>query len=297
MLPSLAPILLFTYKRLETLKRTVAALQQNELSTESELFIFSDGAKKIEDEPAVNEVREFIKTISGFKSIKISEAEKNKGLANSIIDGVTKIINQYGKVIVLEDDLLTSPNFLLYMNQALNFYEKNPKVFSIAGYSYNVPMLRKSWQKDYYATYRSSSWGWGSWKDRWNSVDWDMKNYKDFINEPAEIKRFYLLGRDANRLLKKQMEGKIDSWAIRMCFSQFKQHKFTIFPKVSKIQNIGFMPGATHTVKGKRFLTILDDGEQKNFSFDEDVIINDKLLRHIDSLRSILRRIIDRFFT
>jgi hypothetical protein len=180
------------------------------------------------------------------------------------------------------------------MNEALNFFEKNQKVFSIAGYSYNVPMLRKSWEKDYYVTYRTSSWGWGSWKDRWDSIDWDMKTFEEFTKDRQEIKRFNLLGRDANRLLKKQMAGRIDSWGIRMCFSQFKQHKFTVYPKVSKIQNIGFMPDATHSVRGKRFLTILDKGDQKEFSFDEDVVINDKLLRQIDSLRSIIRRIIDR---
>lgn len=291
---SLAPILLFTYKRLETLEKTVQSLQQNELSSGSELFIFSDGAKTDKDVFSVNEVRAYLKTISGFKSVHIFEANQNKGLANSIIEGVTQVINEYDRVIVMEDDLLTSPNFLSYMNQALNFYDKNPKVFSIAGYSYNVPLLRKNWQKDYYVTYRTSSWGWASWKERWNSIDWDMKGFEEFINDPKEIKRFLLLGSDVNRLLKKQMAGKIDSWAIRMCFSQFKQNELTIFPKVSKIQNIGFMPGATHTVRGKRFRTILDNGDQNKFSFDQDIVVNDKLLRQIDSLRSIIRRIIDR---
>jgi len=291
---SLAPILLFTYKRLETLEKTVQSLQQNELSSGSELFIFSDGAKTDEDVSSVHKVREYLKSISGFKSVHIFETRQNKGLANSIIEGVTQVINEYGKVIVLEDDLLTSPNFLLYMNQALNFYERNSKIFSVAGYSYNVPLLRKNWQKDYYVTYRTSSWGWGSWKERWNSIDWDVKGFDEFINDPKEIKRFLLLGRDVNRLLKNQMTGKMDSWAIRMCFSQFKQNKLTIYPKVSKIQNIGFMPGATHTVRGKRFRTILDTGDQNKFLFDEDIVVDDKLLRKIDSLRSILRRIIDR---
>lgn len=291
---ALAPILLFSYKRLTTLKKTIQALHQNELAPESELFIFSDAAKTSADEPLVQEVRDFIKTISGFKKIQIFEAKENKGLAKSIIEGVTQIINEYGKVIVVEDDLLTSPNFLVYMNKALNFYEKNPKVFSIAGYSYNVPMLRKSWPKDYYVTYRTSSWGWGSWKDRWALIDWDVKGYNEFIKNSKEVKRFSLLGRDANRLLKKQMAGRIDSWGIRMCFSQFKQNRFTIYPKVSKIQNIGFMPESTHTVRGKRFLTILDKGDQKDFLFDEEISIDDKLIRQIDSLRSIVRRILDR---
>jgi hypothetical protein len=291
---SLAPILLFVYKRLDTLKQTIESLQQNVLQSESDLFIFSDAAKTNKESPYVDEVRAYLKTISGFKSIYIFEAGKNKGLANSIIDGVTQVINKYGKVIVLEDDLLTSPNFLLYMNQALNFYEKNFQIFSISGYSYNVPLLRKNWQKDYYVTYRTSSWGWGCWKDRWALVEWDIKGFEKLIDDRKQMKRFLLLGSDIYRLLKKQIVGKIDSWAIRMCFSQFKQNKFTIYPKASKIQNIGFMPGATHTARGKRFRTILDSSNQKDFSFDQDVAVNDKLLRQIDSLRSIIRRIIDR---
>ncbi len=290
----LAPILLFTYKRLETLKRTLVALRQNTLAAESDLFIFSDGAKSEEDAWAVAEVRTYLETVSGFKSVQIFKTQQNKGLGKSIIGGVTQIINQYGKVIVLEDDLLTSPNFLSYMNQALDFYAINNKVFSISGYSYNVPLLKKNWQKDHYVTYRTSSWGWASWKDRWNSIDWEVKDFHEFQNNSRETKRFSLLGRDVNRLLRKQMAGKIDSWGIRMCFSQFKQHKLTIYPKVSKIQNIGFMADSTHTSRGKRFLTILDNGEQQSFSFDENIDINEKLIKQIDSLRSIIRRIIDR---
>lgn len=291
---SLAPILLFTYKRLETLKRTVLALQQNYLSSESKLFIFSDGAKSEKDAEAVNEVRKFLETVSGFKTIQIFKALQNKGLGNSIIEGVTLVMKEHEKVIVLEDDLLTSPNFLLYMNSALDFYENNNQVFSISGYSYNVPLLRKNWPKDFYVTYRSSSWGWASWKNRWETIDWEVKGFQDFLSQPKEIKRFSLLGRDVNRLLRKQMNGKIDSWGIRMCFSQFEQDRVTIYPKVSKIQNIGFMADSTHTSRGKRFLTILDKGIQKEFSFDENVNVNEKLLKQIDSLRSIIRRILDR---
>lgn len=291
---SLAPILLFVYKRLDTLKKTIHSLQQNMLASESELFIFSDASKTDAEAILVNEIRAYLETISGFKSVKIFHAQKNKGLGKSIIEGVTQIINEYGKVIVLEDDLLTSPNFLVYMNYGLDFYENNSRIFTISGYSYNVPMLRKNWQKDFYVTYRTSSWGWGTWKDRWDSVDWKMQGFEKFIADRKEMKRFLLLGSDMNRLLQKQMAGKIDSWAIRLCFSQFKQNRLTIYPKVSKIQNIGFMPGATHTVRGKRFLTILDNGNQKAFTLDEHVEINDKLLKQIDSLRSIIRRIFDR---
>src|SRR5450432_3087187 len=117
----LAPILLFAYKRLDTLRQTVGALQQNYHASESELFIFSDGAKTSEEEHTINDIRTYIRTINGFKSINVFEAGSNKGLANSIIDGVNMIMQDHKKVIVLEDDLVTSPNFLAYMNQSLEF--------------------------------------------------------------------------------------------------------------------------------------------------------------------------------
>mgnify|MGYP006309741777 CR=1 FL=1 len=121
----LAPIVLFVYNRPEHTKRTIKALKNNKLAQESELFIFSDGEKSSNDYQNVKKVRKIINNIIGFKNIKVFESEINKGLADSVIDGVTKIINDYEKVIVLEDDLITSKNFLSYMNRALNFYEDN----------------------------------------------------------------------------------------------------------------------------------------------------------------------------
>ncbi len=127
----LAPIVLFTYNRLQHTKQTVEALQRNELAKESYLFVFSDGAKKDFDAQKVEEVRKYLKTINGFKNVTVIEREKNWGLANNIIDGVTQIVNEYGKIIVLEDDLVTSPGFLKYMNEALDMYADEERVASI----------------------------------------------------------------------------------------------------------------------------------------------------------------------
>ena len=138
----IAPICLFTYNRLEETIQTVAALKNNFLANKSELFIFSDGAKNKNVEQKIKQVRKYLKTITGFKNITIYESSKNKGLANSIIDGVTKIIETYGKIIVLEDDLVTSPNFLNFMNQALEFYHYNNRIYSVSGYTLNLPSLK-----------------------------------------------------------------------------------------------------------------------------------------------------------
>lgn len=271
-----APILLFTYKRLQELKQTVEALQDNLLAKESELYIFSDAAKSEKDQHAVIEVRNYLKTIVGFKKNHIVEASHNKGLANSIIDGVTIILKQSNKVIVLEDDLITSSNFLDFMNQALDFYEKNEKVFSIAGYSFP---LKHDETADIYFTKRSSSWGWATWKDRWDNIDWKVSDYKKFKNNPTMQKSFNRMGSDLSSMLMKQMNGKMDSWAIRWCYHQFKQNLFTVYPTTSKVKNIGFSDGATHTIEHffSRYATNLDQSRKILFKlkdpyFDKDII-------------------------
>lgn len=263
----LSPILLFTYKRLDSLKRTIEALQQNYGAKESELFIFSDGAKTPEDKHAINGVRNFIKTINGFKNIYISEANENKGLANSIIDGVTRVIKDYGKVIVLEDDLLTATNFLSFMNQSLEYYKNHQNVFSISGYSYEIKVDNV---KDVYFTRRGSSWGWGTWKDRWEKVNWEVQDYNYFKKSPTQRRAFNQMGSDLSSMLKRQMDGKMNSWAIRWCYHQFKHNLYSVYPIVSRVRNIGFGDGATHTFDYfNRYETKLDESGKVHFTFDE----------------------------
>jgi hypothetical protein len=233
----LAPIVLFTYRRVP--KETIESLLQNELSSQSELFIYSDGYKTDADKNDVVEVREYLKTIKGFKSVTIKEAEKNKGLASSIIGGVSDVVNKYGKVIVLEDDLIVSSNFLEYMNDALEFYKSDDRIWSISGYGPKLPCL-ENYDKDLYLSPRASSWGWASWKDRWNSVDWDVKDFKNLKHDKHMRKQFEFGGDDMYKMLELQMLGKIDSWAIRWCYSQFLQKKYTVYPVKSKIVNDGF---------------------------------------------------------
>lgn len=234
---NLAPILLFTYRRVPT--KTIESLLKNSLAKESNLFIFSDGSKNEKDKNDVLTVRNYIKTIKGFKSLKIVESPKNKGLANSIINGVTNIIEQYNKVIVLEDDLIISNDFLSFMNEGLNFYENDKSIWSMAGYSPRLPCLT-NYNFDVYLSPRASSWGWATWKDRWDSIDWEAKDFKKLKQDKKKQKQFNIGGNDMYKMLELQMLGKIDSWAIRWCFSQFLQDRYTVFPKKSKIVNDGF---------------------------------------------------------
>jgi hypothetical protein len=286
---SLAPIVVFTYNRLESTQKTIEALKLNDLANESDLFIYNDGPKNINVLAKVTNVREYLKTINGFKSITIIEREENLGLANSVIEGVSEIIQKYGKVIVVEDDLVTSRNFLLFMNQALSFYETNQKVFSVAGYTFPLKSLNDSIQ-DYYVGYRASSWGWGTWTDRWANIDWNVSTYNNFKQNLFVQYKFTRGGIDLPRMLKKQMSGQINSWAIRWCYNQFVQDTYTVFPTISKVQNIGFGEDATHTKDSNRYYTTLDNGNKKRFEFNEDLVINKTIAREFRSKFSLWRR-------
>ena len=287
----LAPIVLFTYKRLDTLKLTVEALQQNYLAVDSDLYIFSDAAKGEQDVEAVNNVRNYIKSVRGFKSITIYESQLNKGLATSIIEGVSQILKIHETVIVLEDDLVSSSNFLSYMNQALHFYKNEDKVFSIAGYS--LPIHNDESESDVYFTSRSSSWGWATWKDRWVTIDWEVKDYPAFKKNNLLRRDFNKMGSDLSQMLDRQMQGKINSWAIRWCYHQFKYGLLSVHPFMSKIENVGFnSPDASNTKERfNRYQTKLDKGKKMAFLFSKEVRLDSEIIQQFTKPFSIQNRI------
>lgn len=252
---SLAPIVLFVYGRPKHTQDMIETLAKNNLAKESDVYIFSDNAKKEKDIENVRKVRTYIDSIkqkNWFANVYIEKAEKNKGLAKSVIDGVTKVINKYDKVIVLEDDLIPSKVFLEYMNKALDFYEKKEDIWSISGY--NIPIqIPKSYKFDVYLGYRGCSWGWATWKDRWNTVDWEVSDYKEFKNNYKKRKKMNRGGPDMAQMLDSQMQGLCDSWAIRWCYEQSKQNKYTIYPVKSLVINQGLDGTGTHSGTTKDF--------------------------------------------
>jgi hypothetical protein len=264
-------------------------LRNNVGAKNFDLFVFSDAPKSDSDIEKVIRVRKYVKTINGFRNIVVTEREYNYGLAKSIIEGVTEIINQYGKVIVLEDDLITSPGFLSFMNGALNYYGKNDKIFSIAGYTSPI----KNPEHDVYFTQRASSWGWATWKDRWNDIKWDLADdYKRFKKDKSAKKAFNGMGSDMCKMLDDQMKGKINSWAIRWCYNQFLAQQYTVFPTVSKVTNIGTASSATHTRdRFNRFATVMDMSDRCNFVFTDEIQLNDCYLKQFLKQYAISTRI------
>ena len=240
---NLAPIVLFCYNRPDHTRQTIEALQKNELAKESELFIFSDAAKNEDAVEKVNEVRRYIKAINGFKKVTVTERGKNWGLADSIIDGVTKIINEYGKIIVLEDDLVTSPYFLKFMNEALEFYKNEKKVWHISGWNYPI---KTDGLEDVFFWRLMNCWGWATWSDRWSYYEKDInKTIKEFSQ--LDIKKFNLDGVEnfwQQIILNK--EGKINTWAIFWYATIFKQNGLCLNPTQTFVENIGHDASGVH---------------------------------------------------
>jgi len=238
-----APIVLFVYNRLEHTKKTVEALQKNLLAENSELFIFSDSYKDIEQQDKVQEVRNYLKTIFGFKKVNIIEREKNYGLADSIISGVTEVVNKFGAVIVLEDDLITSPYFLKYMNEGLNSYRNEEKVIAIHAYTYPV----KEKLPNTFFLKNPGCWGWATWERGWKLFEPDGKKLLDKLQEKNLIEEFdFDNSYHFSETLRRQALGSKNSWAIRWYATTFLANKLTLYPKQSLVQNIGFDGTGVH---------------------------------------------------
>lgn len=233
---NLAPIVLFVYNRPDHTRQTVEALQKNELADKSELFIYCDNAKNEDARAKVDEVRAYVDSIDGFKKVTIIKREKNWGLANSIINGVTKIVNEYGKIIVLEDDLVTSPYFLKFMNEALEFYEDEKKVWHISGWNYPIDT---DGLDDLFLWRLMNCWGWATWADRWKHYEKDVdKTIQQFSKE--DIEKFNIDGVENfwGQVLSNK-EKKINTWAIFWYATIFKQHGLCLNPSQSFVENIG----------------------------------------------------------
>jgi hypothetical protein len=281
----LAPIVLFVYNRPKHTKLTVEALQKNKLAIESELFIYSDNAKNEDKKQKVNEVRKYIQTINGFKKITIIKREKNWGLANSIIDGVTKIINKNGKVIVLEDDLITSANFLRFMNKALDTYEKRNDVFSVTGFSFTYDFMRfdENYNEDVYMNIRPMSWSFATWGEQWDRVDWSMKNYKNFILDNKQIEKFNSGGTDLTSMLISQKRGMVDSWYVRWSNYAILNELYTVYPTVSFVNNIGHDNSGTHSkVDIKNIFNHNELNVMKNITLNGNVILDLRIVENFN---------------
>ncbi|MBZ4676286.1 MAG: putative glycosyltransferase, partial [Anaerophaga sp.] len=256
----LFPIVLFCYNRPKHLKQTIEALKKNKLSSESDLFIFSDGYKGKEDRNEVKAVREIIRNISGFRRVVLRENDRNLGLEKSIIQGITEVFTRAQACIVLEDDIETSPYFLEFMNDGLRYYEDDHEIFSISGYCPPI-QIPGDFPHEAFRFPRINSWGWGTWRDRWESVDWEVKDFDRFIRDTSRIKQLEQLGQDLPVMLLKQQTGQIGSWAVRFNQTCFNGGKSNVYPIRSLVKNIGIDDSGSH-MKSTRKYTVKLSGKK-----------------------------------
>lgn len=249
-----APIVIFAFNRPKEFSSLLESLRKNPLYEESDKFIFIDGPRNDRDAELINEVKKLAinETDLVFPSVS------NKGLGESIIAGVSKVLKKYGKAIVLEDDLIVMPGFLLYMNECLDAFESDKRIISICGYSLKIK-LPEDYKSNIYLGDRASSWGWGTWSDRWERVDWKVSDWNDFSADKQAIRNFNRAGSDLYSMLSDYMNGKNKSWAIRFCYSQFRNGLWSLHPVKSLVDNNGFGETATNCrQKYNRFKVELD---------------------------------------
>jgi hypothetical protein len=275
-----APIALFTYNRPEHTRQTIEALAANEGARESDLFVYSDGPRAADSAASVQAVRDYLRTVTGFRSVAVIEREQNLGLADSVIDGVTGVLSRFGSVVVMEDDLLTTRNFLAFVNAALSVYEPRRDIFSVTGYNYPL-RIPSTYREDAYLSYRGSSWGWGTWHDRWSLVDWSVSDYPEFAVDPRAQSLFRRGGDDLPQMLEMQVSGGLDSWSIRFNYAQCKHDAFCVHPVLSKVQNIGFDGTGVHSGASNDYDVQLDPGDRP-FHLRPDLAVDASVLRAFD---------------
>ncbi|WP_121357506.1 glycosyltransferase family protein [Flavisolibacter nicotianae] len=240
-----APIVLFAYNRPWHTEQTLRSLSENHLAGESELIVYIDGPKPgatTEQQTKIESVYRLVQAQTWCKRLTVHRAEANKGLANSVIHGVTETLRLYDRLIVLEDDMILSPYFLQYMNEGLAKYEHTEEVISIHGYC--VP---NNYSQPVFFLRGADCWGWATWRRGWQLFNPDAAQLLRELKDRKLTYDFDLLGSYAyTNMLRLQNEGKVDSWAIRWYASAYLQDKLTLYPSRSLVRNIGGDGSGTH---------------------------------------------------
>jgi len=278
----LAPLIIFCYNRPYHLKKVLESLRVDPLAKETDLHFFCDGPKNLRDKEFILQVRNLVQNVQGFKSIKYTFSDINLGLAASVISGVSKVLKTNDSAIILEDDLIVSPSFLTFMNNSLQTYSSRQDIFSVTGYNY--PFTYPPYVKDSaYLSYRSSSWGWGTWSNRWERVDWGVANFKSFVKNRRQVEKFERGGEDLLVMLKQQLKGKIDSWSIRFDFAHFENEATCLHPIVSLVNNIGFDGSGAHGVRTQEFSVPITSKFQGPVDLNPTISVSQKILEPFDA--------------
>ena len=314
MTKNLAPIVVFAFNRPVHLKKTLSALSKNIGAKDSNMYLFIDGPRNTDDlnliHACVNIYNEFS---NKFKTLELKQSHTNKGLANSIISGITLILQNYSKVIVVEDDLVTSPYFLDFINRGLEQYENEDNVASIHGFvlPFSNPIQKPFFMKG------ADCWGWGTWANRWKLFNPDGQVLLNQLRSKNLINEFNFGGSYSfSEMLENQITGKNNSWAIRWHASMFLNNKLTLYPAQTYVENIGFDGSGTHTGETSIFyspisnswqelpkeITVSEEGFQemskwyREIYFGKQAKINKRLKIPYLAVKKFLKRIFRKIF-
>ena len=291
------PVALFVYNRPKHTEQVILNLKKNYLAPDTTLYIFSDGPKNASDKKNILKVRKIVSNIKGFKKIKIFKKGKNIGLKKSIKFGVNKVIKKYGAIIVLEDDIVTSPTFLYFMNYALNYYRNHSNVWHISGW--NLPLAYKNFSKTFF--YRAMNcWGWATWENKWKYFNDNIKEIEVKMTS-NQIFNFNIDGNEnfywqfiAN---KKELTS---TWAIFWYLTIFLNKGFCVNPYVSLTKNIGLDGSGEHS-KSEIFKKRIILNSSKNFKLNHKVIENKKIyleiIKYYKKKNSLINKLLNKVLT
>lgn len=245
-----APIVMCIYARPDYLRRTLESLAQNPLASESVLYAFCDGPREEAHREGCEASRRVVENATGFKDVVVKTFDKNRGPAVATVESVTDVINRHGKCVVIEEDIVSTPYFLTYLNEGLERYRDKQRVFTLCGYSPEMRGIPKDYPFDAFFSYRTMCWGWATWADRWSKGDWEIKDFPAFKRDRAMQERFNRGGADMSRMLIAVMEGRIVTWDVQWDFAAFKHDGLALLPVYSLVRNIGTDETGTNFTKG-----------------------------------------------
>ena len=292
----LAPIVLFVYNRPWHAQKTVEALRGNTLAKASTLYVYADGPKTTDRVSHIQQVRNYIRSITGFKRIEIIERDANMGLARSIIAGVSKVVNRHGKVIVLEDDCVTSPHFLNFMNRNLDAYAETKNIFMVGGHCPPDMHFPEDYHDGVFFAPRGCSWGWGTWKSRWEKARWfDNEYFSSLLQNEDFCCEFKAGGKDKLKILRDYLFNKIDTWDIQWLVTLWEQKGLTLFPTKTLVQNIGFDGSGTNCIASTCPLGVLAHEPPGDYAM-KNPIVDPEILRQFEKTfhKSFFRKAMDR---
>lgn len=292
---NLAPIALFVYNRIDHVQKTLKYLSNNFLASESDLYIFSDGAKTSSDIDSVNQVRNFCSNIKNFNSVSNINRDNNYGLAKSLVRGISEVLEKNEKLIVLEDDLLTDKFFLKYMNEALEKYQKYNEVISIHGYLY--PLKNKN-NKTFFLK-GADCWGWGTWKRGWDYYTEDSNFLYNKITKNNKQREFnFNDSYNYLKMLKENIINKNSSWAVNWYASAYINDKLTLYPPYSLVHNIGNDGTGTNSSKSNIYDNNLKNLpiNLDNISINENKDLRFEFEKYFRSNNNLIKKILNRIF-